>query len=237
MVTTLALAQEQYLFEKYPEIKYAGHKDWRIYRKADRTHFTLTIPDFFSNTDTLTIQLTSFDINWDSSYIRIFRNSDQIQKIFEPMFFTDMNVPYDSIRAMDVDGNGLTDIKLLVPYMGNGLASLNQRVIYLFQRTDGLFHKVSYLDKMAAHIIERDFDGDNTFEILTMTLKGHELHNYWTYNIYHFINGDLINQNDRFGYPIMIQYLFRTNRKVTDKISPDNMKMFGDTQPEYYSKE
>lgn len=236
-ITTLVLGQDKYPFEKFPSIKYTEFKDWKIYKKADRIHFTLTIPDFFSNTDSLTIQLTSFEIKWDSSYIRLFRNKVQIQKIFEPMFFTYINVSNDPVQTLDVNGDNLTDVKLVIPYMGNGLASLNQRVIYLFQKTDGLFTKVSYLDKMGAHITERDFDNDSKFEILTMTLKGHGNHNYWTFNIYNFKDGELVNQNDMFDYPIMIQYLFKDNFKITENISREKMKTFGDNKPDEYSKD
>lgn len=54
---------------------------------------------------------------------------------------------------------------------------------------------------------ERDFNADNNFEIITMTLDQYENHNYWTFNIYNFENGTLINQNQKYGYPIMIQFL------------------------------
>jgi hypothetical protein len=236
-ITTLVFGQDKYPFEKYPSIKYTEFKDWKIYQKTDRIHFTLTIPGFFSNTDSLTIQLTSFETKWDSSYIRLFRNKIQIQKIFEPMFFTYTNVSNYPTQTLDVNGDDLTDVKLLIPYMGNGLASLNQRVIYLFQKAYGLFTKVSYLDKMGAHISERDFDNDSKFEILTMTLKGHENHNYWTFNIYNFKDGELVNQNDMFDYPIMIQYLFKDNFKITENISREKMKMFRDNKPDEYSKE
>lgn len=237
LTSTLALGQRQYPFEKYPTVKFTEYKDWKVYNKTDKIDFTLTIPNFFPNRDSLTIQLTSFDAKWDSSYIRIFRNKKQIQKTFEPMFFTDMNVPHTSIRTLDVNGDNQTDIKLLIPYMGNGLAALNERVIYLFQKSDGLFTKISYMDKMGVHITERDFDNDKKFEILTMTLKGHENHNYWTFNVYNFKDGELVNQNERFEYPIMIQFLFKDNHKVTDKISAQKMKTFGDNKPEDYRKE
>ncbi len=235
-IATIAFGQGQYPFEKFPKIKYVEFKDWEVYKKTDRIHFTLSIPDFFSNADTLTIQLTSFEIKWDSSYIRLFRNKVQIQKIFEPMFFTDINVTINPARTSDINGDDLTDLKLLIPYMGNGLASLNERVIYLFQKADGLFTKVSYLDKMGAHITEHDFDNDSKFEILTMTLNGYENHNYWTFNVYNFKDGELVNQNDLFDYPIMIQFLYRDNYSVTDKISHELMKTFSDEKPSEYHK-
>ena len=236
-IVTLSNGQDQYPFEKFPSIEYKEFKDWKTYDKLDKEnkiHFTLTIPKYFDNQDSLTIQLTTFQASWDSSYVRIFRNKKQLQKMFEPMHFLEMNVQYESVRVADINGDKLNDIKIIVPYMGNGLASLNQRIIYLFQKDNGLFDKVSYLDKMGDNRPERDFDGDGQFEIITMTLKGYESHNYWTFNLYNFINGELITQNSKFDYPIMIQYLFRDNYKITDKIAPSKMKSFGDNKPEEY---
>lgn len=152
------------------------------------------------------------------------------------MFFTEANVPFEAVRKLDVNGDTLADVKLLIPYMGNGLASLNTRVIYLFQKRTGMFTKVSYLDKLGAQITEHDFDGDGSYEILTRTLKFYERHSYWIFNIYNFKDDELINQNDRFDYPIMVQYLFRENYRVTDKISAAKMKTFEDHVPEEYSR-
>ena len=152
------------------------------------------------------------------------------------MHFSDINV-YEALRTTDVNGDNLSDIKIVIPYMGNGLAAMNQRVIYLFQKTDGHFNKISFLDKMDANRPERDFNGDNQFEIITMTLNGYEDHNYWTFNIYNYVSGELINQNTKFDYPIMIQYLFRENFKVTDKIPSDKMKNFSDKRPIDYRAE
>ena len=78
---------------------------------------------------------------------------------------------------------------------------------------------------------ERDFNGDGVYEIITMTLKGYENHNYWTFNIYNMVNGRLENRNKTYGYPIMIQYLFRDNFKITNKITNEKMKTFGDVKP------
>ncbi len=236
---SVTYGQGQYPFEKYPSVKYLEYKDWKIFDKLEtekRIHFTLTIPGFYENKDTLTIQLTSFLVNWDSSFVRIFRNRKQIQKMFEPMHFTVVSV-YDALRTADIDGDKLSDVKVVISYMGNGLAAMNQRVIYLFQKPDGLFNKISFLDKMDANRPERDLDGDNQFEIITMTLNEYESHNYWTFNIYNYMNGQLINKNEKFGYPIMIQYLYRANYKVTDKIPSEIMKGFGEREPAYYRAE
>lgn len=235
IVANVVHAQGQYPFEKFTAIKFKEYEGWDTYRKADRTHFTLAIPEFFENKDKLTIQLTTFDDKWDSSFIRIFRNKTQVQKLFEPMFFTDLNIG-QAIKTLDVNGDSLNDLKITVNYMGCGIAGLNTRVIYLFQQPQGVFTKISYTDKEGEHFAERDFDNDGNFEILTMTLVWHENHSYWLYNVYNFSNGQLVNQNDHFDYPIMIQYLFRENFKITDKISRAKMKTFAEKMPGEYSR-
>jgi len=170
----------------------------------------------------------------DTSLIRVFRNKNLIETIKEPMFFTSMNVGYRPVRIADINGDALTDIKLVISYLGNGIAGLNERVIYFFQKTDGSFDKISFLDKMAGP--ERDFNADNHFEIITMTLDYYEHHSYWTFNVYNFEAGTLVNQNQKYGYPIMIQFLHRPNFKITDKISAQKMKSFEQVLPEYFDK-
>jgi len=174
----------------------------------------------------MTIQLTSFDANWDSSYIRIFRNKKQTQIFFEPMFFLDHNI-WGPMIVADFNGDGFNDIKINVAYMGCGLASMNSRIIYLFHLSNGNFKKISYLDKLGnGNRVERDIDNDGNYEIITMTLRGYEGHNYWTFDLFNFVDGALINVDDQFNYPIMIQFLFRDNFEITDKISREKMTEF-----------
>ncbi|SHI01570.1 hypothetical protein SAMN04488109_6795 [Chryseolinea serpens] len=229
--------QAQYPFEKFPAILYKEFEDWKEYdrlEKEQRIHFTLTIPDFYTNHDTVTIQLTGFQDQMDTSLIRVFRNKNLIGKIKEPMFFISTNVKDHPVSVADINGDSLDDIKLVIPYMGNGIASLNVRVIYFFQKTDGSFDKISFLDKMDGP--ERDFNADNNFEIITMTLDQYESHSYWTFNIYNFENGTLVNQNQKYGYPIMIQFLYRDNYAVTNKISAEKMKSFERALPKNFDK-
>lgn len=230
-------AQTEYPFEKFPAIHYQEFKGWKKYdrlEKEQKIHFTLTLADFYPNHDTLTLQLTTLRDDMDTSLIRIFRNKNLIEKITEPMFFTEMNVEDYPARIADINGDSLADIKLIIPYMGNGIASLNERVIYFFQKSDGSFDKISFLDKSSGP--ERDFNADHNFEIITTTLDYHENHSYWTFNLYNFETGTLINQNQKHGYPIMIQFLLRPNFKITDKISPQKMKSFNQPLPLDFDK-
>lgn len=220
----------QYPFEKYPAPVYQEYEDWEFYDWTETKHtvnHTLTIDQVFDNQDLLTIQLTSFTSSGDNtSIIRLFRNKTQIQKMTEHMFFSTLNIGHEPIHVTDINGDGLKDFKIIVPYMGNGVAALNVKVIYFFQTKDQKFIKVSYSDKMSENRLERDFDGDGNFEIVTMNLNGYENHNYWTFNIFEYKGGELINANYKDNYPIMVQFLYRKNHKITDKINREEMKKF-----------
>lgn len=231
-------ANGQYPFEKYPAIKYREYKNWKFYDKTEtenKFHCTMTIPKFFDNQDNLTIQLTTFGYNYNS-FVRIYRNKKLLQKNFEPMFFNDVNIDNQSIRVADINGDNLKDIKIIAWYMGNGTASMNVRTIYIFQNKEGHFTKISFFDKASDDKLERDFDGDGNYKIITMTLKGYGGHSYWLFNLFNYLNGDLVNVNSKDNYPIMIQYLNRENYKITKKISRSKMKAFTMKLPEEYDK-
>ena len=180
----------------------------------------------------MTMEVTAFD-NKDTSYIRIFKNKKQIQLLIEPFSMNETRM-WDTVYCADINGDSLLDFKILCNYGGCGIASLNTRVIYLFQQKNNTFKKVSYLDMAPERGFERDFDGDGNYEILTMSLDSYQDHSYWTYNLYNYKDGKFVCVNDKFNYPIMIQYLFRQNYAITDKISKEKMKAFAKKTPEYF---
>lgn len=230
----------QYPYEKFPAPEYEEYRNWELYdwtETKQTVNHTLAIDQFFENGDTLIIQLTSFTSNWDNpSMIRIFRNKEQIQKLAEQMFFSTLNTGFEPIYIADINGDGLKDIKIITPSMGCGIAGLNVKVIYLFQTEDSKFNKVSFTDKMIGNRAERDFDSDGKYEIITMSLNGHENHNYWTFNIFEYNGDQLINANYKDNYPIMVQFLYRENFQITDKINRAKMKEFEQELPEDYDK-
>ena len=106
----------QYPFEKFKAINYQEFGNWIILDKSEKenkVHCNLTIPKFYSSSDCLTIQTTSFTSKWDSSFISIYKNKKQIQRIFEPMGLSPSNL-YEPARIADINGDGLSDIKLVV---------------------------------------------------------------------------------------------------------------------------
>lgn len=231
----------QFPYEKHPSPKYLKYNNWIITEKENALNKSLSIPKFYKNGDSLTIKITSFDIFTDSSSIKLHRNNALLQTFTE--FSTFSMSPFSAIYTADFNGDHLTDLKFYAPQPGNGIAYMNNAVVYLFQNKDESFTKISFIDMFDygansfKYRAERDFNDDNNYEIITMTLLFHENHSYWTYNLYNYINGTLINVSLKNQYPIMIQYLFQPNFKVTNKISKKTMQTFTEDLPNGYSKE
>ena len=238
----------QYPFEKYPAIKYKEYKNWKFdykLKKLVNLNYRLTVKDFFNKDESLTVQLTGFcdsvsdlSSNYDYSYIRIFNNKKEIQKFKESYGFGgDLNKP-QSLIIEDLNGDGLNDIKILIPYYGCGGLNYYPRVIYLIQNKNGTFKKISFVDFMFDFVNrpERDFDGNGKYKIITQTFVNYKNHNYWSFNIYEFNGDSLVNISNKYNYPIMIQILFRENYKITDKLSPDKMKEFEFKLPKEYNQ-
>jgi hypothetical protein len=237
LIVFCGLIKAQYPFEKYPALKFHEYKNWIKSGKVENGiyhHSSLTIPKFYKNGDSMVIGLASCEENADSSFIIIHRNKKPVENVYEPMNL----FPFDEaepILVADINGDGLSDMKFTVSYMGCGLAAMNVRVIYLFQNPDGSFKKVSFVNMMSENDRpERDFNGDKNYEILTMSLTGYKNHSYWLYDLYNYTSGGLVNVNSKFDYPIMIQYLYRANYEITKNISREKMKEFAMPLPEDY---
>ena len=229
---------DQYPFEKYKAIKYKSYNDWKtvdIKNSENKVQNTITIPGVFDNNDSLTIQLTSYqDHWWTNSVIQLSRNNNLIQKIDEDIAFEPVDI--DSIWVADINGDGLQDIKLVISYLENGPAAMDADVIYLFQRPDHKFIKISYSDKMDGNRPERDFAGDGSFEIITMNIIELENKNYLLFNLYKYKNEKLVNVNSKYNYPEMMQYFYRDNFEIPKKISRQTVKGLALTLPVDYDR-
>jgi hypothetical protein len=232
----------QYDFEKYPAIKYARYKKWKLIQADDeKIAYSLTFKDFFKNHDALTLKYV-FEQNGDSSILSLYRNKKYIQKFIAPGFdmsFMDTVDMDDSVRIADINGDSLNDIKIFIPNnMRCGAYNDYAHVIYLFQKPNGRFNNIMFYDAFYGNsddIInrpERDFDGDGNYEIITETFTGVGDHNYWSFNIYNYRDGKLVNVNEKAGYPLMYQLLYRMNYSVTNRIKRDRMKLFSLKQPD-----
>lgn len=228
----------QYPFEKFSAIKYKTYNGWKACKTGNEqtTAFTLTIPKFFNRQDNLTILLTVFDTNRDSSVITMLRNGRKLQQFSEPMLFNDMNLT-EAVMMADINGDKLNDLKLVIPYMSNGLG-INVRVIYLFQHEKTSFAKLSFDDEMFGYNRqERDFNNDGNYEIVTMSLVGYQNHSYWAFNLFDYKNNDLVNVNNKYNYPVLVQFLFKDNYRITKNMSRQKMKQFAQTEPDDYNKQ
>lgn len=231
-----AFVYAQYPFEKYPAIKYKKKVNWTEYNRWDKEgkfHWTMSLPLFYKDNESLTVQITSFSKK-ENSLFRIYKNNKHLQTIFEPYAIgRNFGMLIDTIYIADINGDSLADVKICCWYGGCGIASLNERVVYLFQQPDNTFKKVSYIDMSPCERLERDIDGDGIFEIITMDLIYHKNHSYWCFNLFNYKDNQFINVNNKADYPIIIQYLFRENYKITNKISKEKMKSFAIDLPEY----
>lgn len=215
----------QFDFEKYKAIKYNAYSDWKIQEDDNKAVSTIELKDFLKKKENIKLQLTSFKEHFfENSEIKIFINNLEKYKIIENMMFNPISL--DSLRIMDINNDGLNDIKIIAAYMGNGTASMNVKVIYLIQQANNKFLKISFDDKQSENRIERDFNGDNIFEIITMSLLQYKKHSYWNFNLFNIQKNKLINMNKKNNYPILVQFLEKENYVITSKISRKEMKKF-----------
>lgn len=223
----------QYSFEKFSAIKSKEYNNWKTTENGKQITNTLTLPDFFQKGENLIIKLTSYSGHWsENSLVEIFCKSSQTQKFSENVNFNPIGL--SSIKVIDINSDGLKDIKIIENYMGNGTASLNIRIIYLIQKSNRKFERISFDDKEGENTLERDFDSDGNYEIITKTLETFENHSYWIFNLYNYKKSGLVNVNMKSNYPIMVQFLDRNNHLITNKISREKMKKFTLNFPEGY---
>ncbi len=147
--------------------------------------------------------------------------------------FTDDIGPLDiclegQLNVADVNGDGFRDFKITAYNNGSGLAGSYERKIYLFGSAEG-FQKCSYLDFFS--FPEVDMNGDKNYEIIGCYLARTNGHSYWTFDLYNYVGGRLINVSARYRYPIMVQYLNRDNFTVTKHFTRAEMRKFSQPRP------
>lgn len=220
LLVCTASANAQYPFEKYKApVTYAVPK-WadslgRVGKGTVVAVSTIRLDSVFSGGDKCIIRVESPEKSKpldDGAKISIYRNKRLIQ------VFEDENAPHyyfsmGFVAVADYNGDGLPDIKMVVPYMSNGLG-LDEWDIYLIQERDGYFVKIAFFNLYSPDRQERDMDNDGHFVIIGMQLEGYGRHNYFVYNLYKFNADTLKGISERFGYPLMYQFLERENYKA-----------------------
>ncbi|WP_074409601.1 MULTISPECIES: hypothetical protein [Aquimarina] len=228
----------QYAFEDYSAPSYKTYNKWEEYDRIDTKgtyDCTLSIDEFFDNKDDLTIQLTWFVAQIDFGLIRIFRNKREIQKIKQPGSFSPLTMKGGLVLVSDINGDGYKDIKLIQQGTGNGVMGMLVKVLYLFQKSDVLFQKISFDDMtFEKHRSERDVDNDGNYEIITMNLEQSNGHSYWAFNVFEYADGNLRNVNDKVGYPMVVQYTYKRNYEITQHMSTLQMKKYKREFPSGY---
>jgi hypothetical protein len=245
----LHTAYSQYPFEKLPSPKLQNIGPWEVYSrvaKEGKVHWAIKIPNFYHDSSSMTVQLTSFVRHGktdqfifstkDTTIIRIYRDKKQIQALTEPCAIgVGFGFLLDSLSYGDINNDSLPDIKIMSYGGGNGLAAYYHRVVYLFQRSDGKFDRVSFTNMELPDHPERDLDGDGNHEIIATHHEYYKNHSYWVFNVYRFSGGRWQCVNSEFDYPILVQMLYRQNYEITNKVTRAEMKKFERKVPYEFS--
>ena len=238
-----------YPFEKEHRIPYRKIRKWTADKKTpEKCGYTAILPHYFPGGDALKVHIIS-PAHSDTSLLELYRGNRPFQQFREAFSLEPINDP-DSPPDLiswrkptkayieDINGDGLDDLKILIPNNGCcGAYNYYAQVIYLFQRKDGSFTKVSFQDMFMndENRPERDMDGDGKYEIITRTFVSYSKHNYWAFNLYDFDGSGLVNVNAKAGYPILVQLLNRENFAVTTHMSREKMKSFARALPDDYN--
>lgn len=226
MLAISIAASAQYPFDSLPKPQWKLHNNWKkVEPKNDnKLHETITVPKFFNDSISLTLQFTLDESDTTKeavNVLRIYKGSKVIQSFrnevasYYPGFASTF-----PIRVGDITGDGKKDIKIVYDYHGNGLG-LGHRPIYLLQQDDGTFIKYSFQNSFVKRLdLERDFDGDGKFEIISVRLIYYNTHSYWQFDVMKADKGRLTLENEKYGYPLFVQFLYRDNFKPVN-IKPE----------------
>lgn len=164
------------------------------------------------------IEYSALEIYWNNKLVKAFKVGTS--SISEPL----------PVFKEDINGDGLNDLKIIVPNYGCGAFNYHCKTIFLFQQKNGTFKEIIYTDifEEFENKPERDLNNDGKYEIITQTFQHFGKHNYWLFNIYNYKNGKLMNVNNLAGYPIMIPL---NSQRVSTKISRKKMKEFEISSP------
>lgn len=218
----------QYPFEKHKAIHYKEYKDWKTTEGGKDSlpiMREITITDFDGKKSDLKIVQDlklSLPDSLDYSELSIYRNNKKIKEFEVGTRSISSPLP---VLAGDINGDGLSDLKILFPNYGCGNYNYYCQVAFLFQNKDGGFTQFVFSDifEEFENKPERDFNNDGNYEIITQTFQNHARHNYWLFNIYNYKNGKLVNVNNIANYPIMVPL---DSYDVSKKISKAKMKEF-----------
>jgi hypothetical protein len=226
LVTLLSLALgesaiAQYPFERLPVLQRQVTVPWVVHDPDLTGEGELTasvaIPNVFPTNDSciIVIRPAGDTASWGVD-MYIFRN-ERLLQVFKSDTLCIYYFNISSTSTADFNGDSLTDIKFVYDYHSNGLG-LSHRVFFLIQRKDGLFTRVSFYDQSTQDFGERSFDKGKSFAIIGTTLERFRNHSYWAFNLYRFSGDSLEGISTQYDYPLMVQFLYRSNYLPTSSI-------------------
>ncbi len=222
----------QYPFERYPAPRYQSSGPWQLAKPG-------AVPPRVSATTAVrsggqSYHLRAFNGRIPSDTFYVALSVGGVTKQFlEPWYLLPESLT-QPVRVADINGDGRMDLKLVVNALGAGAVRGLVRVVYLFGQPGGGFAKVSFLSFHNGP--ERDFDGDGNYEMVVRELVSYRGHSYWSFNVFHYSGGQLVNVSTRYGYPVLIQFLNKPNYQVTANISRQEAQQFLLKQPREYDQ-
>jgi hypothetical protein len=127
---------------------------------------------------------------------------------------------------VDIDRNGLGDI-IFSSVPGRDDPGFRKGVAIYLQRKGGDFVKFFLDAEGYSNEDIFDIEGDGVFEILTARLVSFNNQTYWVYRCWNIRDFELVNVDDRFGFPRAILFTFQPNNKLVEKnVIRDIMKNY-----------
>ncbi len=223
----------QYPFEKNKAITYTKVIFKQGATKKDSARM------FFANYKSYRLELTGkwLNINEDRSKFLLFYKNKLIKTGWS---YIDDSMLYqlEPLYIADINGDGLPDFKVAAINDGSGLAGSRVIKIFLFAQDKKHFKMISFGDFYGHSNKEYDFNHDGNYEILGQNYVSYKNHAYWSFDLYNYINGTLVNVSSKYGYPIITPFLYsKIDYNVTKRISKNRMKQFSLKLPDLYTSD
>lgn len=221
----------QYPFEKNRVITYTEV----IFKKGNPKKGYSTM--FFANYKNYRLELTGkwININEDRSKFFLFYKNKLIKTGWS---YIDDNMlrQLEPLYIADINGDGLSDFKIAAANDASGLAGSRVTKIFLFAQDKSHFKMISFGDFYGHSNKEYDFNNDGNYEILGQNYVSYKNHGYWSFDLYNYKNGTLVNVSSKYGYPIMTPFSYsKVDYNVTNRISKKRMKQFSLKLPDLYT--
>ena len=224
-------ATGQYPFERYPAVRYAASGEWQLTRATSPPRPVSATAAVRVGSQSYNLRVFNRRIPSDTFYVAL-STGGVTKQFLEPWYLLPESLT-QPVRVADLDGDGLPDLKLVINAVGGGGVRGLVRLVYLFGRPGGGFAKVSFLSFHDGP--ERDFDGDGNYEMVVRELVSYRGHSYWSFNVFRYSGGQLVNVSPRYGYPVLIPFLNKPSYQVSTNISRREAQRFLLKRPREYN--